>query len=154
MNNIESQPVLQTFKRISTECICGNLRKTTRVVTKIYDKFLQPSGLLITQFHLLGATAAYSPIAFSPLAKQLDLDPTTLARNLQPLAKAGLVVISPGQDRRTRMVQITRLGWKALDTALPLWGKAQSWVINQVGEDSWQNIQSEWIKFVSISMQK
>lgn len=114
------------------------------MITQLYDTFLAPSGLLITQFKLLGAIAAHEAIALSPLAEQLALDPTTLARNLKPLARKGLVEIAPGEDRRTRLVRITEQGQEALSKALPLWEAAQTWVITQMGQDRWQAMFGDW----------
>lgn len=145
-----AEPARATFQRVVTQCTCGNLRKTARVVTQLYDEFLRPSGLLITQFKLLGAVAGQDGIALSPLAERLDLDPTTLARNLKPLAREGLVLVSPGADRRTRVIRLTPRGRESLEKAFPLWEKAQAWVIAQVGNDRWQSMLSDWANLVSV----
>jgi len=112
---------------------------------------LQPSGLLITQFKLLGAVAVQDAIALSPLAQHLGLDPTTLARNLQPLAREGLVEVFPGEDRRKRLVRITPRGREALDMALTLWEQAQTWVIEQLGEDRWRGMLGDWATLVALA---
>jgi DNA-binding MarR family transcriptional regulator len=142
------------FRRVVTLCTCGNLRTTARVITQLYDEFLQPSGLLVTQFKLLGALAMHGSIALSPLAEQLALDPTTLARNLKPLEREGLVDISVGEDRRTRMVRMTERGQDALAKALPLWEAAQAWVISQIGEERWQAMLGDWAELVSLAHQR
>lgn len=132
-------------------CTNANLRKTSRAITQLYDEFLQPSGLLGTQFRLLGAVFANGPIALAPLAEELTLDPTTLARNLKPLERDGLLEISIGEDRRTRMVNITEKGENALQKALPLWEEAQAWVISRLGEDRWRAMLGDWNELVSLS---
>ena len=115
---------------------------------------MQTSGLLATQFLLLGAIAAHSPIAVTPLAEELVMDPTTLARNLKPLERDGLVEISKGADRRTRMLSITAQGKDALIRALPLWEEAQAWVIGQLGQGRWQRMLGDWSDLVSLVRQK
>jgi DNA-binding MarR family transcriptional regulator len=135
-------------------CTNANLRKTSHTITQLYDEFLQPSGLLGTQFRLLGAVASKGATALTPLAKELGLDPTTLARNLKPLTREGLVEISIGEDRRTRMVEITEKGQKALLKALPLWEEAQAWVISRLGEDRWQAMLADWAELVSLVRQR
>jgi len=107
MRNQNPQPDPDVYYRVVALCTNANLRKTSRAITQLYDEFLRPSGLLGTQFRLLGAVAANSSIALTPLAEALALDPTTLARNLKPLERDGLVEISIGEDRRTRLVTIT-----------------------------------------------
>jgi DNA-binding MarR family transcriptional regulator len=153
MRNEVTQPTQEVFQRVVTQCTCGNLRKAAQVITRLYDEFLQPSGLLITQFKLLGAVAAHGAIALSPLAKQLDLDPTTLARNLVPLARDGLVEVYPGEDRRKRLVRITPRGQEALDAALPLWENAQAWVISQLGDERWRGMLGDWANLVLLARQ-
>ncbi|MBO0793744.1 MAG: MarR family transcriptional regulator [Ktedonobacteraceae bacterium] len=155
MHDQASQPNQAIYQQVATLCTCGNLRTTARVITQLYDAFLQPSGLLVTQFKLLGALAAHGAIALSPLAEQLALDPTTLARNLKPLERDGLVAISVGEeDRRTRMVRLTERGQDALEKALPLWEDAQEWVISQIGQERWRAMLGDWATLVALTHQR
>jgi DNA-binding MarR family transcriptional regulator len=141
------------YQQVATLCTCGNLRMAARVITQLYDAFLRPSGLLVTQFKLLGALAAHGSMALSPLADLLALDPTTLARNLKPLARDGLVDISIGADRRMRMVRLTEQGQDTLAKALPLWEEAQAWVINQIGQERWHTMLDDWAALVALAQQ-
>jgi DNA-binding MarR family transcriptional regulator len=150
MQNEKLQPGPDAYKRVVSMCINANLRKTSRAITQLYDEFLQPSGLLGTQFRLLGAVASNDPIALAPLAEELTLDPTTLARNLKPLERDGLVEISVGEDRRTRMVTITEKGQESLLKAFPLWEEAQTWVISHIGEDHWRTMLADWNELTSL----
>ncbi len=154
MNHQASQANQAVYQRVATQCTCGNLRTAARVITQFYDDLLRPSGLLITQFKLLGALAAQGPVAISPLAEQLGLDPTTLARNLKPLERDGLVAIAIGEDRRTRMVHLTEQGQKALDEALPLWEEAQARIISQLGQEHWRSLFDECIALVALARQR
>jgi DNA-binding MarR family transcriptional regulator len=154
MQSQKLQPGPDAYKRVVSSCINANLRKTARAITQLYDEFLQPSGLLGTQFRLLGAVASNGPIALAPLAEELTLDPTTLARNLKPLEREGFVEISAGEDRRTRMVKITEKGQEALLKAFPLWEEAQAWVIGQVGEDHWRSMLADWNELVSLAQKR
>ncbi len=52
---LEKQPAAALF---DLPCACQNLRRVTRVVTRIYDQELRKAGLEITQFGLLTALAA------------------------------------------------------------------------------------------------
>ena len=144
------QSNLKKFDRIGTQCACANLRKASRALTNVYDEFLQPSALLATQFQLLSAIGA-SSVAISPLAEALGMDPTTLARNLKPLERDGLVKISTGTDRRTRMLALTDSGLNRLAQAIPLWEKAQSWVISRIGKDRLQTMIGDWSAVYSLT---
>src|SRR3954463_5640103 len=91
----------EKFERIGDLCLCANLRRASRMITTLYDTFLQPSGVATTQFILLAALGGQTSIALTPLADKLGMDSTTLARNLKPLERDGLVQIFAGADRRT-----------------------------------------------------
>jgi DNA-binding MarR family transcriptional regulator len=69
------------------------------------------------------------------LADDLDLDRTTLARNLLPLQRDGLVTLASGKDQRVTEVRLTSNGHKAIAAALPLWGKVQGEVARRMGSD-------------------
>ena len=150
MKNKDFQASQDIYQRVSTQCLCANLRQAARAITQLYDEFLKPSGLLGTQFRLLGAIAAHGPVALTPLADQLAVDPTTLARNLKPLERDGLVEISKGEDRRTRVLRITERGLDAMFMAVPLWEEAQAWVISQIGEERGRIMLGDWSEIGSL----
>ena len=92
---------------VATQCTCLNLRRITRKVTQRYDEWLAPSGLRATQFSLLGILHAPGEVSISGLAERMDIDRTTLTRNLQ-LLEQGLVAIGTGSDPRSRTVSVTK----------------------------------------------
>src|SRR5260370_7982825 len=107
-------------------CACAAIRRTDRALTQFYNEVLAPSGLFITQFTLLATITQAAPVTINRLAKILVMDRTTLARNLEVLAKQHLVRIEEGQDRRMRLVFLTQEGEQALRLAWPLWQEAQA----------------------------
>lgn len=121
-------------------CACLNLRKASRVVTQIYDETLQPSGLRSTQLPVLVTLATDGPTTITHMAEELLMDRTSLARLLRPLEIAGLIEIVPGEDRRTRAVSLTDRGQEALAEAIPLWDKAQAFVVDRLGRKRWRDL--------------
>jgi len=115
------------------QCLCLNLRRTTRAVTRFYDGVLAPSGLRVTQFSLLATIRARGPLTMSALAEALVMDRTTLTRNLRPLEKRGLIAVHPGADRRERRVAITPAGSAAAARARQLWRRAQTHMVTALG---------------------
>jgi len=109
-----------------SSCVCVNLRRAARAVSQIYDEALAESGIKITQFSLLRAVERNEPVAISALAEELDLDRTTMARNLAPLERDRLVTLTPGSDQRITEVRLTPKGRAAVTKALPLWQNAQA----------------------------
>ncbi len=106
------------------ECVCLNLRKATRSVTKLYDEAYRPIGIRSTQLPLLVAAFLRSQTVTS-LADELALDRTTVSRNLIPCERKGWIEIAPGDDRRTREIRLTEEGRDVVRRAVPLWERAQ-----------------------------
>jgi DNA-binding MarR family transcriptional regulator len=124
------------MKKLSVfDCLCHNLRKTSRQLTQYYDEALRPAGLRITQFTLMAAVEEMREVAFIPLADFLGLDRTTLARNVEILVRDGLVYVEVGvHDRRLQVVRLTELGTSRLQAARPLWEGAQRTALHRIGE--------------------
>ncbi len=105
-----------------------------RRVTQMYDRHLEPAGLTITQFGLLGHVALMPDVTIGSLADTLAMDPTTLTRNLAPLVTRDFVRSDADpSDRRIRRLSLTRAGRQALNTALPLWNEAQQRLADRLG---------------------
>jgi DNA-binding MarR family transcriptional regulator len=121
-------------------CACFNLRKATRRVTSFYDAALKPCGLKVTQMTLLTAIRVLEPITIKRLAKAIVMDRTTLSRNVSLLSKKGMIDIEAGDDLRTRKLTLTERGQNALVAAFPLWQKAQSEIIKDLGADRWAHL--------------
>ena len=128
---------------IAQQCTCFNRRKATRAITLIYDRELQPCGLRATQFLLLAEIRVSAPITIKPLARKMLMHRTALARNLQLLARKGLIKIEPGHDRRERMIRLTIRGQKSLNRADPFWQHAQRKVAKHFGKKQLNHFRSE-----------
>ncbi|MGH7962523.1 MAG: MarR family winged helix-turn-helix transcriptional regulator [Candidatus Binatia bacterium] len=116
-------------------CAGFNLRKTTRVVTQLYEEALRPLGMRSTQFMLLAAIKGQEPVTVQRLATTVMMDRTTVTRDLKPLEKQGLVRVEPGEDRRERRVSLTMQGDKALVAALPRLEALEARIIKTVGKE-------------------
>ena|SRR5260370_15791827 len=114
-------------------CMCFNIRRTDRVVTQFYDEILAPSGLSAPQFGLLGTLTQVAPVTINHLAEIMNMDRTTLTRNLELLIKQRLVQSREGEDRRMRLVLPTEEGKQALRRAWPLWEEAQARIERALG---------------------
>jgi len=120
-------------------CTCLALRRTTRHVTQVYDRLLEPTGLTVNQFGLLAylyaaGVSGRGALSIGALAERIGMDPTTLNRSLKPLQALNLVsaAIDP-RDRRVRALSITREGRTRLDHAIPFWRKARARIESALG---------------------
>lgn len=121
-------------------CTCGELRRAARAVTLLYDKAFESSGLLSTQLGALHTIYNSASITISKLAGELDMDRTTLTRNLSVLERQGLINISSGKDHRTRIITITSKGTNSIANAIPLWNEIQRKVKQEMGEKAWHEL--------------
>src|SRR5260370_27972691 len=120
-------------------CACQNLRRLSRVVTRIYDQELRRAGLEITQFGLLTALAAVGEANQKRLSAGFAMDSTTLTRTLGLLRRQGWVRVRHGKDRRERLFPLTRAGQPPNAGAPPPWGAAAQPPPPRPRDDGWEN---------------
>ena len=137
-----------------TQCAGWNLRKATRAITQLYDKALRPTGLRATQFNLFVAIRMFGSVTVTRLAKMAVMDRTTLTRNLKPLEKQGLVKVTPGKDRRMKVVTLTEKGNETLIKALPIWKETQARVIEELGQERWSSMLTDLSEMVTLTRRK
>ena len=75
------------------DCNCFMARSAARHVTQLYDQFLAPVGLHVTQFSILAKLKRLGPMTINGMAKEMVMDRTTLGRNVLPLERDGLIKI-------------------------------------------------------------
>jgi len=123
-----------------SNCTCARLRRLTRRMTALYDRELAQTGLRLTQYSLLATLRREGGdhgVAVSDLASAMDMDRTTLTRNLRPLVDQGLIDLqSDPADARVRRAQITAKGNAVFVDAQPYWRVAQDFVNRTLGEDN------------------
>jgi DNA-binding MarR family transcriptional regulator len=115
-------------------CTNFKLRQLTRRVTQHYEKHFAGTGLKITQYSLLAHIDRFGPLQPSELARRMDMDLSTLSRNLQPVIAAGWVEMTEGPDARSRMVRITDTGRELRRNAQRRWKAAQLSLNEKLGE--------------------
>ncbi|MGE8035146.1 MarR family transcriptional regulator [Lysinibacillus sp. KCTC 33748] len=121
-------------------CVCANLRKKTRVVTHLYDKLLQPTGLKVTQYSMLANIDHQQSVSISQLGDILLLDQTTITRNINLLKQNGYVDITKDpQDARTKVITLTEKGVEKLNEAAPIWEDIQERIINDIGLEKYED---------------
>lgn len=121
-------------------CICRNLRMTTRVTTQHFDKIFQTVGLTAPQFSLLAEITASENIAISELAEKMLMDQTTVTRNIEILRKKGYVnVRTDDNDSRKRCISISKIGEEKLNEAIPVWNNVQSLIEKEIGTEKFKD---------------
>lgn len=111
-----------TTVHVREHCLCLAAQRAARTLARRFDEALRPAGLTSGQFSLLMSLNQPRPPSIGAVADLLAMDRTTLTANLKPLERRGLVetAIDP-DDRRGRLVLLTRTGRNVLRSAVPLW---------------------------------
>lgn len=122
------------------ECTAFNLKRATRIVQALFDEAFKPVGLEGTQYTVLSHVYVAEPISLTKLADMMDVDRTTLARNLAPLEKKRLVEIKPGSDKRAKLITTTDKGKEILSNAMPLWAETQEKIKETLGVENWSSM--------------
>ena len=117
-------------------CLSLNLRRTERIVTRHYDEYLAAAGLTAAQFPILAVIATLETPTFRLLAEELDLERSTLSRNLALLERKGLVEIEPSSGRRAGRLSLTPTGRTALRRAYDRWREAHEALAKLLSADA------------------
>jgi DNA-binding MarR family transcriptional regulator len=103
---------------LDSQCLCINLRRAARGVSRHYDGALDGFGINVAQYSLLCNLQRLDQPSISTLAEAMGLDRSTLGRNLRVLEGEGLVTLVEGEDMRNRIVQLTEAGAERLKSCL------------------------------------
>ena len=106
-------------------CSSQKVRRLSRRLSQHFDQIVAASGLKTTQYSLLSHVVQLGPLRPGELARAMNLDASTLTRNLRPLVVAGWVEIGPGDDERSRTVSATVAGRAKHAEAQKDWKRAQ-----------------------------
>jgi len=94
-------------------CIVAAMRAATRRLTQLYDEAMVPTGLRITQFHVLSELERRSadPPTVGELAEILTMERSALGQTLRPLERDGLIDLGHDKrDGRRRPIKLTKAG--------------------------------------------
>ena len=120
---------------IARTCIAGRLRLVNRVVTNIYDDALRPLGLKISQGNILILTGKMGVASPVQVCEYLQLDISTLSRNVELMRKNGWLEVVPGEDARSHPFRLTAEGKRLIEKAIPAWEEAQAEARELLGDD-------------------
>ena len=132
MDNQKNSPAMDVMAR---NCIAVRLRMLNRVVTNLYDDALRHLGLKISQLNILVVTAKLGLAQPAKVCDILQLDASTLSRNVERIRAKGWLEVVPGEDARTQPFRLTAKGKRLLERAVPAWEEAQSQATEFLGDD-------------------
>jgi DNA-binding MarR family transcriptional regulator len=123
-------------KNIEGVCLGGCVRKLNRMVSAIYDGALANAGLKASQFSVLVSVANRNQARPAELTEHLQMDESTLSRNVERMCARGWLRHVQEADRRSHLIEVTNKGQALIRKCLPAWQKAQAEVSRRLGTDT------------------
>ena len=121
---------------MAEECLAVWLRMLNRVITNIYDDALRPLGVKTSQLNILVAAARSGLARPAEVCQVLQLDASTLSRNVERMKANGWLEVIAAEDGRAQPFRLTARGKRLLDRAQPAWEQAQNQAREVLGADA------------------
>ena len=120
----------------SDDCLATRVRQLSRIITRVYDDALRPLGITGSQYTLLAQLASRDGITAVEIGHDLDIEKSTLSRNLKRLLALDHIIMDPPAGRRGRGLHLTPKGQAVLKDAYPIWQNAQKRTVGVMGSGS------------------
>jgi DNA-binding MarR family transcriptional regulator len=126
---------------IVSDCLAVRVRLIGRAVTGLYDGALNGHGLTIAQVNLLAALGKVGPCRPAKLGDVLQLERSTVSRNLTLLLNRGWIEARSSDAKGVREVALTRTGQAKIESVMPEWRQAQRQAARLLGPTGVRAIQ-------------
>lgn len=123
-----------------SQCYCMNLRRAANTVTEFYDAALEGTGLSVSQYSLLANLERMETASTSELAERVNLERSTLVRNLKPLLERELVLDTAKAGARSHKFIVNAQGRLLPEKAKPLWDHAQASLSAYMGQEDTETL--------------
>jgi DNA-binding MarR family transcriptional regulator len=111
---------------MASDCLASRVRRLERTVSRIYDGALRGAGITAPQLSMLAAVELAGPTTAAFVGKLLDLEKSTVSRNLARLVALGLIETDGS-------LRITSRGSATIRECHPLWRRAQQQLREALG---------------------
>jgi DNA-binding MarR family transcriptional regulator len=130
-----SPDIAEIAEQTSNGCLASRVRQLSRIVTRVYDDAMRPLGITASQYTLLAQLGQQDGITAVEIGFTLDIEKSTLSRNLKRLLVLSLIDMEPPAGRRGRGLHLTPKGQAMIKEAYPVWQEAQSRAASMMGAD-------------------
>ena len=114
------------------DCFCANIKRAESRITALYNRCLEKTGITRGQYAILSNIEQNPSINVSSLAEKMDLERTTLVRNLKPLEARGFIE-DTASTGRSRNLCLSAHGKAVLTKARVFWNEAQQTMEQKLG---------------------
>lgn len=115
------------------DCLAVRTRLIGRAVTSLYDRAVERHDLNIAQINLMAALDKLGPCTPTNLGTVLQLERSTVSRNLGLLTKGGWIEAVSADAKGVREVALTPAGRRKVESVLPDWRRAQKQAAELLG---------------------
>jgi len=137
---MKNDTLTKTVETIASECLAVRIRLLNRTVTNIFDDAFRPLGVKVSQLNVLMVVAKYGPISPGDVARRLNMEKSTLSRNVDRMRTHAWLEVSEGDSGHKQVLQIGPAGRKLIEKALPCWKKAQAQTEALLGQQGARSI--------------
>lgn len=128
--------IVDIAETTSATCLATRVRQLSRIITRLYDDAMRPLGITASQYTLLAQLASRDGITAVEIGHELDIEKSTLSRNLKRLLALGMIIMDPPAGRRGRGLHLTAKGQAVLKEAFPVWQAAQARSVAVMGVET------------------
>lgn len=133
---VETASISDIAETTASACLATRVRQLSRIITRVYDDAMRPLGITASQYTLLAQLAQRDAITAVEIGHELDIEKSTLSRNLKRLLALGHINMDPPAGRRGRGLHLTPKGQAILKDAFPIWQDAQKRAFTVMGAES------------------
>ncbi len=119
-----------------TRCYCITLCRAANAVMDYYDNAFAKNNITTKQFSLLINLSRMEEANVVELAEYVNLERSTVTRNLKILISKGWVCDLAKENSRSHRYTVTEEGHKQIENSLPIWNKCQSDIENFIGKEN------------------
>jgi DNA-binding MarR family transcriptional regulator len=126
---------MQVALEVIRHCVAGRVRQISRVITAKYDQELAELDVTANQATILSVITVLGQATPTDLAPYLQMDASTISRNVQRMIDRHWLAIIPGEDRRSHFLVVAPRGLDVLRRIRPGWERAQKWAAGILGDE-------------------
>lgn len=125
-----------TDETIAQQCLAVRVRLLNRVITNIYDDAFRSLGVKTSQLNIMVAAMRLGLARPAEVCRILQLDASTLSRNVERMKAKGWLEVVADEDARAQPFRLTAKGRRLLEKAKPAWVEAQRKAAEVLGPDA------------------
>lgn len=115
-------------------CHCITMRRAATAITEFYDNAFRELGITANQYSILINLYYLEKATTSELAEKVNLERSTLVRNLKPIMEKGWIEDVSSEGARNRALIVSDKGKALIKQAKPIWKGTQRKIKDYLGE--------------------